>query len=82
VLTASLGTAGSSDAAKAVLKGLRRAQPNISLAWLASGLPFEHEVHKAQYLEGFKGAGLGEGEAALVPAARRTPTKPSGCARP
>jgi hypothetical protein len=55
VLTASLGTAGSSDAAKAVLKGLRRAQPNISLAWLASGLPFEH---KAQYLEGFKWAGL------------------------
>jgi TolB-like protein/cytochrome c-type biogenesis protein CcmH/NrfG len=59
VLTASLGMAGGTDAAKAALAGLRRAQPNISLAWLASGLPFEHEADKAHYLEGFRRAGLG-----------------------
>jgi TolB-like protein/cytochrome c-type biogenesis protein CcmH/NrfG len=58
VLTASLGMAGGTDAAKAALAGLRRAQPNISLAWLASGLPFEHEADKAHYLEGFRRAGL------------------------
>jgi len=28
------------------------------LAWLASGLPFEHEADKAQYLERFRRAGL------------------------
>jgi hypothetical protein len=31
------------------------AQPNISLAWLASGLPFEHEADKAHYLGVSKG---------------------------
>jgi hypothetical protein len=58
VLTASLCKAGCTDATKAALEGLRRAQPNISLAWLASGLPFEHEADKAHYLEGFQRAGL------------------------
>ena len=58
MLTASLGMAGSTDAAKAALQELRRTQPNISLAWLATGLPFEHEADKAHYLEGFRRAGL------------------------
>ncbi|MEH2550798.1 TolB-like protein/Tfp pilus assembly protein PilF [Bradyrhizobium sp. AZCC 2262] len=58
VLTAALGMAGATDSAKAALEGLRRTQPNISLAWLASGLPFEHEADKAHYLEGFRRAGL------------------------
>ena len=58
VLTASLGMSGGTDAAKAALEGLRRTQPNISLAWLATGLPFEHEADKAHYLEGFRRAGL------------------------
>ena len=58
MLTASLGMAGGTDAAKAALEGLRRAQPNISLAWLASEMPFEHEADKAHYLEGFRRAGL------------------------
>jgi len=49
VLTASLCKAGCTDATKAALEGLRRAQPNISLAWLASGLPFEsRRVGKAK----------------------------------
>ena len=29
-----------------------------SLAWLATGLPFEHEEDKVHYLEGFRRAGL------------------------
>jgi tetratricopeptide (TPR) repeat protein len=58
VLTASLGMEGGTDAARAALEGLRRAQPNITLAWLATGLPFEHEADKAHYLEGFARAGL------------------------
>jgi len=58
VLTASLGMAGSTDAAKTALEGLRRAQPNITLAWLASELPFEHDADKAHYVEGFRRAGL------------------------
>jgi hypothetical protein len=49
---------GGADAATAALQELRRAQPNISLAWLATGLPFEHEADKAHYLEGFRRAGL------------------------
>ena len=58
VLTASLGMAGSADAAKTALEGLRRTQPNITLAWLASELPFEHDADKAHYVEGFRRAGL------------------------
>ena len=50
--------AGGADAAQSALEGLRRAQPNVSLAWLADGLPFEHEADKAHYLEGFRRAGL------------------------
>jgi hypothetical protein len=50
--------AGGPDAAQSALEGLRRAQPNISLAWLESGLPFEHEADKAHYLDGFRRAGL------------------------
>ena len=53
-----LGMAGGADAARAALQGLRRTQPGISLAWLASELPFEHEADKAHYLEGFRRAGL------------------------
>ncbi|WP_426531079.1 winged helix-turn-helix domain-containing tetratricopeptide repeat protein [Bradyrhizobium sp. McL0615] len=58
VLTAALGMAGSTEAAKAALEGLRRTQPNITLAWLASELPFEHDADKAHYVEGFRRAGL------------------------
>ena len=50
--------AGGTEAAKAALEGLRLTQPNISLAWLASEMPFEHEADKAHYLEGFRRAGL------------------------
>src|SRR5215218_7724024 len=59
VLTAALGMSGHPQAAAAALDALRQAQPNISLAWLASEMPFEHEADKARYLEGFRKAGLG-----------------------
>ena len=58
VLTASLGMAGETELAKAALAELRRAQPNISLAWLASEMPFERETDREHYLEGFRKAGL------------------------
>jgi TolB-like protein/cytochrome c-type biogenesis protein CcmH/NrfG len=58
VLTASLGMEGGTEAARAALEGLRRTQPNITLAWLASELPFEHDADKAHYVEGFRRAGL------------------------
>jgi TolB-like protein/cytochrome c-type biogenesis protein CcmH/NrfG len=58
VLTAALGMEGGADAAKDALEGLRRTQPNITLAWLASELPFEHDADKAHYVEGFRRAGL------------------------
>jgi hypothetical protein len=35
VLTAAAGMAGQEEIATAALHGLRRAQPNISLAWIA-----------------------------------------------
>jgi hypothetical protein len=59
VLTAALGMSGEVDAARAALEALRRVQPSISLAWLASEMPFEREEDRGHYLEGFGRAGLG-----------------------
>ena len=50
--------AGHSEVATAALKELRRAQPNISLAWIAKEMPIEQEVEMQHYLEGFRRAGL------------------------
>lgn len=58
VLTAAAGMAGKRDVAKAALLELRRAQPNISLSWLAGQMPFEHDAEREHYLEGFRRAGL------------------------
>ncbi len=58
VLTASLGMQGGVEAARSALEGVHRTQPNLTLAWLASELPFEHAADKAHYLEGFRRAGL------------------------
>jgi hypothetical protein len=58
VLTSAAGMAGRADIAKAALAELRRAQPNISLAWIASFMPIRHEDDRAHYLEGFRRAGL------------------------
>jgi TolB-like protein len=58
VLTAAAGMAGQRDVAKAALQELRRAQPNISLAWIANQMPIKQDVDREYYLEGFRRAGL------------------------
>jgi TolB-like protein len=58
VMTAAAGMAGQHDIAKAALQQLRRAQPNISLAWIAKQMPIKHEADREHYLEGFRRAGL------------------------
>ena len=58
VLTAAAGMAGEADAAKAALQACRRAQPNISLAWIAQHMPIKQDADQEHYLEGFRRAGL------------------------
>jgi tetratricopeptide (TPR) repeat protein len=58
VLAAAAGMAGKCDVAQAALLELRRAQPNISLDWIAKQIPFKHEVDRQRYLDGFRRAGL------------------------
>ena len=58
VLTAATAMAGQLDDARGALAELRRAQPNISLAWLGERIPFKRDVDRAHYLEGFRRAGL------------------------
>jgi tetratricopeptide (TPR) repeat protein len=58
VLTAAAGMAGQADVAKAALQELRRAQPNISLAWIARQMPIKDDAGREHYLEGFRRAGL------------------------
>ncbi|HMG79077.1 MAG TPA: winged helix-turn-helix domain-containing tetratricopeptide repeat protein [Xanthobacteraceae bacterium] len=58
VLTAAAGMAGQIDVAHAALQELRRAQPNISLDWIASQMPIQHDAEREHYLEAFRRAGL------------------------
>ena len=58
VLTAAAGMAGHNDVAKAALQELRRAQPNISLAWIESQMPIKQDADREHYLEAFRRAGL------------------------
>jgi TolB-like protein len=58
VMTAAAGMAGQDDVAKAALQELRRAQPNISLAWIADQMPMKRDEDREHYLEGFRRAGL------------------------
>ena len=58
VLTAAAGMAGRTDIASVALQELCRAQPNISLAWIASEMPIKLEGDREHYLEGFRRAGL------------------------
>jgi hypothetical protein len=46
------------DVATAALLELRRVQPNISLAWIASQLPIKQDADREHYLEAFRRAGL------------------------
>jgi TolB-like protein len=58
VLTAAAGMAGQGDIAKASLQELCRAQPNISLGWIAKQMPIKLDADREHYLEGFRRAGL------------------------
>jgi TolB-like protein len=58
VLTAAAGMAGRHEIAHAAILELRRAQPNISLAWIASHMPIQQDADREHYLEGFRRAGL------------------------
>jgi tetratricopeptide (TPR) repeat protein len=58
VLTAAAGMAGEADVAADALDQLRRAQPNISLEWIATQMPFEHGADCQHYMEGHRRAGL------------------------
>ncbi len=58
VLVAAAGMAGDKALAKAALTEVKRAQPNISLAWIAANMPIRHEAEREHYLDGFRRAGL------------------------
>jgi len=58
VLTASAGMAGDTSLAAKALEALRRTQPNVSLAWIAAGLPWTSDIDRDHYLEGFRRACL------------------------
>jgi hypothetical protein len=49
---------GPPEAAAAALEELRRAQPNISLAWIEKYVPLKRDCDRERYLEGFRRAGL------------------------
>jgi TolB-like protein/cytochrome c-type biogenesis protein CcmH/NrfG len=58
VLAVSAGMAGDSALAEMALQELRRAQPGISLHWIATQLPWASDADREHYLEGFRRAGL------------------------
>jgi TolB-like protein/cytochrome c-type biogenesis protein CcmH/NrfG len=58
VLTAAAGMAGEREVAHAALQALRRAQPNVSLAWIANHMPIADEAERDHYVEGMRRAGL------------------------
>ena len=58
VLTAAAGMAGQAAIASAALQELRRAQPNITLTWIANQMPIKQDSDREHYLEGFRRAGL------------------------
>jgi tetratricopeptide (TPR) repeat protein len=58
VLTAAAGMAGEGDIAAAALQELKRAQPNISLAWIESEMPIGSDAEREHYVDAFRRAGL------------------------
>jgi TolB-like protein len=58
ILTAAAGMAGETEIASAALGGLRRVQPNISLAWMERHMLIRPPAEREHYLEGFRRAGL------------------------
>ncbi|MEH2490767.1 winged helix-turn-helix domain-containing tetratricopeptide repeat protein [Bradyrhizobium sp. AZCC 2230] len=58
VLAVSAGMTGDGALAVMALGELRRTQPNISLDWIATQLPWANDADRQHYLEGFRRAGL------------------------
>jgi hypothetical protein len=58
VLTAAAAMAGQRSDAEAALQELRRAQPDVSLDWIAKQIPFKRDVDREHYLDGLRRAGL------------------------
>jgi hypothetical protein len=58
VLVAAAGMASEREIAATALQELRRAQPNISLDWIADNMPIKLDADREHYLEGFRRAGL------------------------
>jgi hypothetical protein len=58
VLTAAAAMAGDKALAQAALAELKRAQPNVSCAWIAANMPIRHEAERDHYLNAFHKAGL------------------------
>jgi TolB-like protein len=58
ILTAAAAMAGDWELARFALQELRRAQPNISLAWVESQMLVRDAPERAHYLEAFRLAGL------------------------
>jgi TolB-like protein/Tfp pilus assembly protein PilF len=58
LLTAAASMAGHADIATAALRELRRAQPDISLAWIACQMPFRRDTDREHYVEAFRRTGL------------------------
>jgi TolB-like protein len=58
VLVAAAGMAAQPEIAAKALNELRRAQPNVSIAWIRDQLPIKTDADREHYLEGFRRAGL------------------------
>ncbi|WGD52041.1 winged helix-turn-helix domain-containing tetratricopeptide repeat protein [Bradyrhizobium sp. CB1650] len=58
VLAVCAGMTGDAGLADMALRELRRTQPNISLHWIATQLPWTNAADREHYLEGFRRAGL------------------------
>jgi TolB-like protein len=58
VLVAAAGMKGDAEIASKALADLRRAQPNISIAWIEANMPIRDEADRTHYLDGFRRAGL------------------------
>jgi TolB-like protein/cytochrome c-type biogenesis protein CcmH/NrfG len=58
VLVAAAGMAGEKALAKSALAELKRAQPNVSRAWIAANMPIRYDTEREHYLEGLLKAGL------------------------
>jgi TolB-like protein len=58
VLTAAAAMAGQTEVARTALQALQRAQPSISLAWIADHMPIRDDAERQHYLNAFSRAGL------------------------